>query len=223
MKHTAERLHDHVVLCGYGATGRAAVQELLLQGAPAEQIVVIANSEPSLRDAVEFGVVAVMGDATHESVLQSVAIERAAHVLILPGRDDTAVLIALTVRDLNPQVHLVAMCHEAENVKLLVRAGVQTVITPSVAGGNLMAASTRREHLVETLQDFLSVSGAMRLDERPARRDEAGKAPQDLDGISLVRVYRGEGHFDAPNLPVIEQGDILVYIASGQARAVHGA
>ncbi len=215
MKRAVDKLKNHVIICGYGATGRAAVQELLLEGRPANQIVVVASSETSLNDAADLGVIAVRGDATHENVLQSVAIDRAAHVLVCPGRDDTAVLIALTAHELNPNAQLIAMCHEAENVKQLERSRVHTVITPASVGGNLMAAATRREHLVETLQEVLSVGGAIQLDEREAQPEEVGKRPGEVGGMAIVRLYRGTRHFDVPNLPTIESGDILVYIAAG--------
>jgi len=213
MKRAVSKLKNHVIICGYGATGDAAVQELLLQGTPPGQIVVLANSDASLNDAAQRGVLAIVGDATRGNVLKSVAIERAAHVLVCPGRDDTAVLIALTACDLNPDAQIVAMCHAGENVKLLERSGARTVVTPAVAGGTLMAAATRHEHLVETLSDILSVGGAIHLDERPAQPDEIGRRPVEIPGVAVVRVYRGDKRFDVPDLPSIEANDILVYVA----------
>jgi len=212
MKKAVARLDSHVIICGYGATGDAAVRELLLQGTPADQIVVLAMSEVSLQAAADLGVVAVAGDATRENVLKSVAVEKASHVLICPGRDDTAVLIALTVRDLNPQAHIVSMCHEEENVKLLQRSGAQTIVTPASAGGNLMAAATRRSHLVETMQDMLSVGGGLQLDERPVHDNEVGKASGDLDGLAVVRVYRKGTFYNAGGLPELEKGDVIVFV-----------
>ncbi len=219
MKRAVDKLHDHVIVCGYGATGRAAIQELLLQGTPADQIVVLATSEASLKDAADLGVVSVSGDAAHESVLKSVAIDRVAHVLICPGRDDTAVLIALTVRDLNPQAQVIAMCHEAENVKLLERSGANVIISPAAAGGNLMAAATRQahSHLVETMQDILSVGGALQLDERAVRPEEIGKRPGEIQGAAVMRVYRDGDYFDVPDLPMLKEGDTIVFVASGTA------
>jgi len=213
MKRAVEKLEGHVIVCGFGATGRAAVQELLLQGRSPDQIVVLATSEVSLQEAAELGVVAIMGDATHENVLKSVAIGKAAHVLICPGRDDTAVLVALTAHDLNPEARLIAMCHEQENARLLERSGAHVIVSPSTAGGNLMAAGTRRQHLVETMQDVLSIGGELRLDERQVAPEEAGKSPADLEGLAVLRVYRGDRFYNVSELPALEAGDTIVYIA----------
>jgi voltage-gated potassium channel len=217
MKRAVDKLDDHVIVCGYGDTGRAAVQELLLQGTPPDQIVVLDEAEEALRDAAEAGVVAVAGDATRESELLSVAIGKAAHVIICAGRDDTAVLIALTAHDLNPKANLIATCRQEENVKLLQRSGAHTIVSPAFAGGNLMAAATRRAHLVETMQEVLSVGGALRLEERLVRPDEVGMSPSEIPEISVLRVYRGENHFNVAELPILNQGDTLVYVCAGSA------
>jgi len=217
MKRAVGKLEDHVILCGYGATGRAAVRELLLQGTPPEQVVVLDMAEEALKEAADAGVVAVGGDASRESVLKSVAIERAAHILICVDRDGTAVLIALTARDLNPNTQLVATCREHENVKLLQRSGVPIIISPSSAGGDLLAAATRRTHLVETMQDILTVGGALRLDERRIRAEEAGKHPSALEDLAVLRIYRGDQHFDVANLPPLQHGDTIVFVAVGAA------
>ena len=214
MKRAMEKLTGHVVLCGFGNTGRVAAQELFLQDTSPDQIVALDVDEDALNEASEMGIVAVNGDATREHVLRSVAIERAAYVLVCPGRDDTAVLISLTARDLNPAARVIAMCLDEENVRLLSRGGAQTIISRSSAGGNLMAAATRHVHLVETMQDILSLGGALKLEERPVSPDEAGKRPAELPGIALLRVYRGDRHYDVTHLPALQSGDTIVYVAA---------
>lgn len=213
MKRTVEKLDRHTIVCGCGATGRAAVRELLLQGIPREQIAIIEMDSEALEEASEMGVVTISGDATREHVLKSVAVERAANILVCPGRDDTAALITMTVRSMNPEGRVIAMCHEAENVKLLERGGAHHIVNPTFAGGSLMAAATRQKHLAETMTDILSVGGSLRLDERVVRAEEVGKAPNELPGLAVVRLYRGAHHFGLRDLPVIEAGDVLVYVS----------
>ncbi len=214
LKHIIEKLNRHTILCGFGGTGSAVANELLLQGTPPDQIIVVDTDEIALQAATAMNLAAIKGDATKEGVLKTVAIERAAHVIISAGRDDTSVLIALTAQDLNPDCHIIAMCHEAENVKLLQRSGARTIVSSATAGGNLMAAATRRPHLAEVMKDLLSVGGALRMDERTVRPEEVGKHPHDLPGICVLRVFRGTDHFDGVAFPALESGDVLVYVAS---------
>jgi len=218
LKHLVEKLDRHTILCGFGGTNSAVASELLLQGTPADQIVVVESNEMALQAATAMGFAAIKGDATKEGVLKTVAIERAAHVIISAGRDDTSVLIALTAQDLNPECHIIAMCHEAENVKLLQRSGAKTIVSSATAGGNLMAAATRRPHLAEVMKDLLSVGGELRMDERTVRPEEVGKNPAELAGISVLRVYRGKERFHSTNFPSLKPGDVLVYVSAGNGK-----
>ena len=213
MKRATSKLKDHIIVCGYGDTGQAAVRELLLQGTAPEQIVVLDIDRAALEKASKVGLVCVAGDATREKALQSVALERAANVLVCPGRDDTAVLITLTVRDLNPKAHVIGMCREVENARLLQRGGAHHVVSPAFAGGTLMAAATRQKHLVDTLEDMLTVGGTIQLEERAVTAQEVGKDAGSLAGMAIVRVYRGDEHYDVDKLPTLSEGDILVYVS----------
>ncbi len=212
MKRAIGQLNGHSILCGCGTTGRAALDELLLQGASAQQIVVIDPDTNALEEAAQRGVICLAGDAAREQVLESAAVTRARHVLVCPGRDDTTALITLTARALNPSARIIAQCNEAENMKLLQRSGADHVINPSLAGGNLMAAATRREHLVDTMQDVLSFGGALQLDEREVRTEEAGKTAADLPDLTVVRVYRGDREFAPRAAGPLEPGDVIVFL-----------
>ena len=79
-----------------------------------------------------------------------------------------------------------------------------------------MAAATRRAHLVETMQDILSVGGALQLDERPVAPSEVGKHPTDLGDVAVLRVYRGGRHYNVSDLPALEDGDTIIFVAASR-------
>ncbi len=214
MKRAVKKLKEHIIVCGYGATGQSAVAELLLHGTPPEQIVVVDVDERTLGVASALNIVAIQGDATREDTLNSIAIQRAEHVLVCIGRDDTAVLVVLTAQALNPDCRITATCRQQENAKHLQRSGAHSIISPSATGGTLMAAATRQAHLVETMLDILSVGGALQLGERAVQPDETGKKPSALEGITVLRVYRGNHVLDPARLDKLAQDDILVFAAS---------
>jgi voltage-gated potassium channel len=216
MKRAVGKLKNHIIICGFGRSGRAALTELLMHKNDPACIVVVDENPDAMAEAAEAGVVCVSGDASREHVLESVGIEKASHVLVCPGRDDAAVLITLTVRALNPGAGIIAMCHEAENLKLVERSGASHTVNPAVAGGSLMASATRHAHLMETLKDMLSVGGSLRLDERRVKSEEVGKNPAELPGITVVRIYRGTHFYNVSNLPELDKGDVLVYLRAGQ-------
>jgi voltage-gated potassium channel len=135
------RAAGHTVLVGYGAKGRSALTTLHQAGTPAASIVVVDSSPHVVEEANRARLAAVLGDATRREVLVAVRADRAARLLIAVGRDDTAVLIALTGRQLNPGLSIVATVREAENESLLRQCGVSEVVLSSDVAGRLLGLS----------------------------------------------------------------------------------
>ena len=54
-------MQDHVIVCGYGTKGRSAVDALLENGTPQDQIVVVERDGGAVRQAVADGLVVVEG------------------------------------------------------------------------------------------------------------------------------------------------------------------
>jgi voltage-gated potassium channel len=220
MQQLRDRLNGHVIVCGYGVKGRAIVTELLAHGHPPHEIVVIDSSDQEVGEAAAIGVVALRGDASSEAILRAAVVERAGYVLAAPNRDDACVLICLTVRSLAPEVWLVAAAREEENVKLLYRSGANLVVSPSVSGGRLMAASVRQRAVPRFLEDLLSFGQGVDAAERVVRPEEVGHTVRDLPdlaGTLILGVSRGTERFhynQCAHLP-LQTGDIIVYLVAG--------
>ena len=69
-----QRLNGHTIVCGYGATGEAAVAELLARGTSPDGIVVVDHGPHRLRAVEALGVATVEGDATHNAVLETAGV-----------------------------------------------------------------------------------------------------------------------------------------------------
>ncbi len=95
-------VRDHTVIVGYGTKGRSAAKTLVGHGIRAEQIVVV-DPDPKAVEAAAAGFAGVTGDATRNDVLLRAETQRAKDVVIATQRDDTAVLVTLTARQLNKQ------------------------------------------------------------------------------------------------------------------------
>jgi voltage-gated potassium channel len=217
MRELRERLHGHVVVCGYGVKGRAIVAELLAHGHDPANIVVIDVNEESIGEAVTKGLVALRGDASSETLLRAAAVDQAAYALVAPNRDDAAVLISLTICSLAPRVTLVAAAREEENVKLLYRAGADLVVAPSVSGGRLMAAAVRQRAVPLFLEDLLAFGDGLGAAERVIRPDETGRLVSelpDLTGTLVLGVARQGRRYPFSRLADLrlESGDVVVYL-----------
>ncbi|MDQ3644639.1 MAG: potassium channel family protein [Actinomycetota bacterium] len=208
-------LRDHTIVCGFGTKGRSAVDALVAGGASPDRIVVIDNSPAALQAARSAGMAAVTGNGEETAVLEQAGIRKARAVVVAPDRDDTAVLITLTARELNSDVTIVSAVREAENAHLLRQSGADSVITSSSAAGRLLGLATDTPRLVQVLEDLLSVGEGLDLIEREPTADELGgrgSAPGQL----VIAVIRADEliRFDDPRAAELRSGDRVVCVCS---------
>jgi voltage-gated potassium channel len=114
------KLKDHIIICGYGTKGRAAVSALLETGYDKSRIVVVENRDEAVRQATANGLVVIEGNATRSAVLNEADVKNCKSVIIATDSDEASVLITLTVRQLTAgQVRIIAAVREQENAALL--------------------------------------------------------------------------------------------------------
>ena len=165
-----------------------------------------------LQEAATRGHVGLKGDATMERSLRDAGVERAGAVILATGRDDTNALGALTVRQLNPKVRVIANVREEENAPLLRQAGADVTVSPAQISGFLLADSVGNRHVNEFVLDVLSSGGRLLMVERPARPEEAGRPVGVVGKAMILRLYRGGkpvGFWEAEG-QAIQPGDTVL-------------
>lgn len=183
-----DRVKDHYVICGYGSTGKAAVEALMADGITAEEIVVIDPDDAQVQRATVRGFTAVRGDAARVEVQDQASTATARSVIVTPNRDDAATLITLTAREANKDAHIVAAVREKENLHLLEQSGADAVIDASAAVGRLLGLATRTPSALTLVDDLLDVGTSRELAEvAPVRDGDHLEVPS---GTSLVEVLR---------------------------------
>jgi voltage-gated potassium channel len=203
----------HVVVIGYGTKGRSAVETLVNNGQDRESIVVVDPGSAALSDAHADGLAVVTGDATRREVLRRAGVADADQVVITTNRDDSNVLAILTVRQLNPEVHIVASAREHENAPLMKQSGANSVITSSDAVGRLLGVSSLSPTLGSVMEDLLTYGAGLEVAERDLLVSEVGKQPQSLPDqvIAVVRDEKVYRYFD-PVVTQLARGDRLVVV-----------
>ncbi len=212
-----KRMHDHVVVVGYGTKGRSAVQTLRDNGVPAEQVVVIDSSATAVEDARQDGYAVVAGDGTRREVLLRAGMASARQAIVTADRDDAAVLITLTARAANPDAVVVVAVREQQNVPLLRQSGADSVVTSSESVGRLLGLSSVSPSLGEVLEDLLTTGTGLEVAEREVLPREVGKSPR-LCGDQVIAVVR-EGvvlRFFDPSVSQLRRGDRLVVVRSAE-------
>jgi voltage-gated potassium channel len=220
MARIQEQLTGHIVVLGYGVSGSQAVAEIIERGTDPHCIVVIDPSEERLEHAEKLGCNVLVGDASRDDTLEAVRIGEAASVLVSAGRDDTSILIVLTVRHLAPRVPISVVVRAGDNELLARQAGADNVINPVRFTGLLLAGSANGAHTADYLADLASVGGRVQLVEREAQPSEIGKRLSDLDSGGLgLRIYRGEtaiGFWEGDAATTLREGDLIVEIVPTQ-------
>lgn len=220
MARIQEQLSDHVVVLGYGISNGESVGELIERGIDPRTIVVIDLDEDRLAAAEKLGVNVMNADATRDETLKSVRIAEASSVLVSAGRDDTSILIVLTVRHLAPDVPISVVVRADDNELLARQAGANIVINPVRFTGLLLAGSVKGAHIADYLADLASVGGRVQLVERVVSEAECGQPITELkSGGTGLRVYR-DGRaigFWEEECRTLQTGDVVVEIVPTEA------
>lgn len=206
-------LRDHTVVIGFGTKGRSAIQTVCATGLKKEQVVVVDPSGKAIEAASSEGYVGVVGDATRSEVLKRAEVHKARQIIIATQRDDTAVLVTLTARQLNRGAKIVAAVREEENAPLLKQSGADAVITSASAAGRLLGLSVLSPAAGMVMEDLIQQGSGLDMTERPVIKAEVGKSPRDTDDlvVSVVRGHRVLG-YDDPAIGTLQLTDRLITI-----------
>ena len=215
MARIQEQLSDHFVVLGFGVSGAEAVEELIERGTDPHCIVVMDTSAERLELAESLGCNVIVADASRDENLEAVRIAEAQTVLVSAGRDDSSILIVLTVRHLAPNVPISVVVRADDNELLARQAGADNVINPVRFTGLLLAGSAKGTHIAEYLADLASVTGRVQLVERRVLPEEIGKPLTALAtggrGLRIYRNGRACGFWER-EADMLEAGDMVVEI-----------
>ncbi|MFE0176840.1 potassium channel family protein [Streptomyces sp. NPDC059002] len=214
-------LREHTVVVGFGTKGRSAIQTVCATGLKPDQIVVVDPSAKVVDAATAEGFAGVIGDATRSDVLLRAEVQRARQIIIATQRDDTAVLVALTARQLNRGAKIVAAVREEENAPLLRQSGADAVITSASAAGRLLGLSVLSPSAGMVMEDLIQQGSGLDLVERPVIKAEVGLGVRETDDlvVSVVRGHRVLG-YDDPAVGKLQLTDRLITIVRASAASV---
>jgi voltage-gated potassium channel len=207
------KVRNHTIVIGYGTKGKRAVAARVSDEAARGEVVVVDTDRSALEHAATAGLVTVHGDATKSAVLRLAGAQHSSSIIVATGRDDTAVLVTLTAREIAPKAKIVASIREAENSHPLQQSGADSVVISSETAGRLLGLATTTPSVVEMIEDLLTPDDGLVIAEREVEQTEVGGSPRHLRDIVLGVVR--DGHLlriGAPEADAIEATDRLLYI-----------
>lgn len=125
-------LRDHVIVAGWGRSGRAAARALRIARIPT---IVVESNHAALADIRAEGFDAIWGDIASPEILHAARADRA-RVLVLAIPDRNAAHLAIDrARHANPAIVLIARALREHHVAELQSMGVAAAVQPEFEGG----------------------------------------------------------------------------------------
>jgi Trk K+ transport system NAD-binding subunit len=125
----------HVIVAGFGEVGSTVA------GYVDERETVIVDRND--RTGVD-----VVGDVTEEETLRRAGIETASTVILAISDDTEAVFATLVLRELAPDVEVIARADATETVRKLYQAGADYVLALATVAGRMLASSILDEDVI---------------------------------------------------------------------------
>lgn len=217
-----QELKNHYIVCGAGEVGRTVIKNLQESGS---RFAVIEENEKRVEELEQAGVLTILGNATHEDVLEKAGIARAKGIVCALATDSENVFTVLTARQMNDGIYIVSKAVEPSAHKKLAKAGANNTISPNEIGGQRIAALLLRPSVISFL-DVITRAGDMTLDLAevviPEQSAMAGmklseaKIPEQT-GLIVLALKRREGakfKFNPGSGEVIRVGDTMVVLGT---------
>lgn len=198
MSRRIGRMENHTIICGYGRIGRHVYQFLSERHV---DVLVVDHSETSVDEARASGLAVVLGDATHDDVLEEAGIDRAAVLIASVHGDPDNMAIVLSARAKRRDLRIVARANEPQTEGKLILAGADRVVTPAVVGAARIAAMADETDLTDVVDvrfdgDTLELNvEEIRLGKhsRLIGSDLANSGIRELSGVMVAAVITSAG------------------------------
>ncbi len=224
MGKKVQKLKNHIILCGFGRVGGQVADEFTRRN---EEFVIIEMNGEMVHDARKKGYYLIEGNAADDDMLNEAGISRAKAIVSTLPDDADNVYLALTARQINPDLFIIARAETMLAKKKLRRAGADKVVCPHELGGAQMAMATLRPNVVDFLQLASVVPGGERMGiEEISIRTEGkltGKTiieaaiKQQYDTIVVgLRKKTGEVLFNPAGDTTMDEGDILIALGENK-------
>ncbi len=224
MEKMANNLKEHYIVCGLGSIGFYIVNELHTTKRPHIVIDIDRSHMEKTLESLNKEIF-IEGDATDNSILLKAGVEKAKGLFAVTGDDNQNVVIALTAKQLNPNLRVVARCIETKNTEKMKRAGADAVVSPGFIGGLRMASEMVRPTVVSFLDMMLrDREKNLRVEEVFLPQSLAGKAISDLNlkrysqALLLAAKMKDNWIYNPPEDYVIAAETSLIFMTTPEGR-----
>ncbi|MGQ0710740.1 MAG: potassium channel family protein [Rhodoferax sp.] len=223
MQKRIQALRAHYIICGIGRVGSNVANELL----KTRREFVAIETDPevlerwlSARPETPY----LHADAAEDEALRDAGVMQAAGVFAVTGDDSHNLMIALSVKLLNPKARVVVRLHDIRNANKARRAGADEIVSPDFTGGMRIASAMLRPHVVNFMDQMLHSDDGLRVEEVvvPAGTTPVpvgAVVPRSRDYVLLATHEQGRWEFNPGDEHLLQAGSALVLMTNPGGRA----
>jgi voltage-gated potassium channel len=222
MEKQIAKIKGHYIVCGIGRVGTNVGLELLATG---RTFVVIESDLAALDRWLEHhpDTLYLHADAADDEALQRAGVDNSAGVFAVTGDDSHNLMVALSVKLLNPKSRVVVRLHDIRNSTKARRAGADEIVSPDFTGGMRIASAMVRPNVVNFLDQMLHSDGGLRLEEVVippgfAARPLGTLAPRAQEYLVMAVHENGNWIFNPNDQHPVQGGATLVFMANTGGR-----
>jgi voltage-gated potassium channel len=199
MYRKIKTMKNHIILAGYGKLGREVAEELRRMKT---EFCILEMDPKSAEAAREAGYLIIEGDASRDEVLEEAAVHNAYGLIAALTGDSANVMVTITAREMNPDLHIVARGIDDHSRAKLRRAGADRVELPFKISGRRISSLMTRPGVV----DFIDIYSRMFGDDLMLTQldvpENSGLAEQSLremdfrnktGGLAIMAVFHKDG------------------------------
>lgn len=143
-----DEISDHIVIAGYGITGKSVARAAEITGIPYTAIElnpdVIRREKPTRRQFFVFG------DAVQDEILRHAGIERARALIVVVSEQEAVPRIVHKARHMSPGLYIIARTEHVRNAQYLLDLGADEVVSEEYESAKeIFTRALRKYHLPE--------------------------------------------------------------------------
>ena len=222
MQNKISKLKNHYIVCGVGRVGSIVAHELSMTGRPCvivdqdyEHIGSFLSAHPEQLYR--------QGDATDNDILLAVGVMQACGIFAVATDDSQNLVISLSAKQLNPNLRVVARCHDMKNAEKTRRAGADEIVSPDFTGGLRIVSAMVRPNVVSFLDEMIRSDENLRLEEVMVPATHSIDLPYlfnqaSRDCILLAIRQEGKWLFNPSMQHAVRAGSVLMVMTTPQGR-----
>jgi monovalent cation:H+ antiporter-2, CPA2 family len=209
----ATALHNHILIVGFGISGRNLARSSKLAGIPYS---ILEMNPDTVKEQKKLGEPIQFGDATHLSILEHLNIQQAKALAVLVNDPIAARRIVKIAREVNPLLYIIVRTRYVQEMSLMSKLGADEVIPDEFGTSIEVFSRVLRQYHVPDQEIYASVE-AIRADGYELLRNQTQTSTKLSEiKLNLLNVEIGTFRLHA-NSPLI--GKVL---SESQLRSLYG-